>query len=200
MKVLLGVTGGIAAYKAVEIASQLVQKGHGVLTLMTKHACEFVTPLTFESITGQVVIRDLFQPPPQHRPIHITTADWGDVMLVAPATANFIGKVAGGIADDVLTSTVMALRCPVLIAPAMNDRMYENAIVAGNIKKLEGHGYEFIPPEEGYLADGYRGVGRLADVNRIVAAVLAKAPREGQPKPSGPLLARGIEGSDKSES
>ena len=188
MKVLLGVTGGIAAYKAVEIASQLVQKGHGVLTVMTRAATEFVTPLSFETITNNVVIHDLFGPPLHHRPLHIETSRWGDVMLVAPATANFIGKAAGGIADDALTSTFIAVNCPVLIAPAMNDRMYENPIVQENIRKLEGFGYEFIPPGEGYLADGYHGVGRLADTDAIVAAVLAKAPKS-QGSASGPLLA-----------
>lgn len=192
MKVLLGVTGGIAAYKAVDIASQLVQKGHGVLTVMTRAATEFVTPLSFETITNNYVIHDLFAPPPHHRPLHIETSRWGDVMLVAPATANFIGKAAAGIADDALTSTFIAVNCPVLIAPAMNDRMFENPIVQENIRKLEGLGYEFIPPGEGYLADGYHGVGRLADTDAIVAAVLAKAPK-GKGSASGPLLAGGKE-------
>lgn len=189
MKVLLGVTGGIAAYKAVEIASRLVQMGHAVRSVMTRHACEFVTPLTFETITRDVVIQDLFQPPPGHLPIHITSAGFGDVVLVAPATANFIGKAACGIADDVLSSTLLAVTCPVLIAPAMNDKMYANPIVQENIQKLQRLGYEFIPPGEGYLADGYHGVGRLADVETILAAVLAKAPKGGEEPDSGPLIA-----------
>lgn len=188
MKVLLGVTGGIAAYKAMEIASQLVQKGHGVRVVMTEHAARFITPLSFESITNNPVLLDLFEPSPDHRAVHIQTAQWADVMIIAPATANFIGKGAAGIGDDALTSTLLAVTCPVLIAPAMNDKMYQNPIVQENIRKLEGMGYEFVPPGEGYLADGYYGVGRLADPDAIVAAVLAKAPKSPGPA-AGPLLA-----------
>lgn len=192
MKVLLGITGSIAAYKAAEIASRLVQKRHEVRAIMTRSACQFITPLTLQTITNNVVIRDLFQPPPEHRPVHITTADWGEVLVVAPATANFLGKVASGIADDALTSTVIAAGCPVIIAPAMNELMYENPVVQGNIKKLRRLGYEFVSPEEGFLADGYRGVGRLADLAKIVAAVEARA-KKPKEKPRTDALHAGPE-------
>jgi phosphopantothenoylcysteine decarboxylase/phosphopantothenate--cysteine ligase len=190
MKVLLGVTGGIAAYKAVEVASKLVQAGHQVLTVMTRSAKEFVTPLTFQSITGEGVIHDLFGEPPQNRPLHITASGWADVVAIVPATANFIGKVAGGIADDALGCVVMAASCPVIVAPAMNPRMWKNPIVQGNIEKLQGIGYTIVPPGEGWLADGHTGVGRLADLDAILAVIEAHAPQKDQDDPSaGPLLA-----------
>lgn len=190
MKVLLGVTGGIAAYKAVEVASKLVQGGHQVMTAMTRSAKEFVTPLSFQSITGETVIHDLFGAPPQNRPLHITTSGWADVVAIVPATANFMGKVASGIADDALSCIVMAAACPVVVAPAMNPRMWSNPIVQENVEKLQGIGYTIVPPGEGWLADGYSGVGRLADLDTIIAAIEAHAPRKGQDDASsGPLLA-----------
>ena len=173
MNVLLGVTGGIAAYKAADLASKLVQKGHGVRVVMTRAAREFITPLTFESITGETVVHDLWQPPPDHRPIHITTAAWADILVVAPATANFIGKAANGIADDVLTSSYLAMAGPVIVAPAMNDRMWNHAAVRENVGRLESRGVRIVPPGEGWLADGYKGVGRLADIPDILAAIEA---------------------------
>lgn len=190
MKVVLGVTGGIAAYKAADIASKLVQRGDEVLVVMTDAAQRFVTSLTFESITGKAVLRDLWHPPPDHRPVHVSTARWGDVIAVAPATANFMGKVAAGIADDLLTSVVMAAPCPIVFAPAMNDRMWTNPILQENLKKLEKVGYHLVPPEKGWLADGYVGVGRLAATEKILGAIDAHRPKRRHDPGDEQLLAR----------
>lgn len=177
MKVVLGVTGGIAAYKAADLTSKLVQRGDQVQVVLTRSARRFVTALTFQSLSGRAVVHDLWQDPPEDRPIHITTSAWGDVLVVAPATANIIGKVAHGIADEILSSTILAAGCPVVIAPAMNDRMWRNPIVQENVKKLEGHGYRIVPPGMGWLADGYSGVGRLAEIPAILSAIDAARPQ-----------------------
>ena len=156
--IVLCVSGGIAAYKAAGVASSLVKLGARVDVIMTRHACEFVAPLTFRSITKTPVVTDMFAEPMTLEIEHISLAQRADAFVIAPATANVIGKIAGGIADDMLSTTVMATRAPVIIAPAMNTNMYENPIVQENIKKLSSLGYIFIEPDSGRLACGADGV------------------------------------------
>ena len=169
--IVLGVTGSIAAYKAVEITSSLVKQGHRVTVIMTETAQRFINPVTFRSISHNQVITDLFVDNESYNPNHVSLADSADIVVVAPATANFIGKVASGIADDALTCTVMAAHSKVIIAPAMNDSMYSNPIVQENIKKLAGLGYRFVDPDEGRLCTGRVGKGRLAAPCKIVEAI-----------------------------
>ncbi|MDP8215120.1 MAG: flavoprotein [Candidatus Euphemobacter frigidus] len=171
--VVLGVTGSIAAYKAADLASRLKQMGAEVYTVMTPAAREFIAPLTFETLTGNRVYSDMFGEDQHLSPVHISLAQLSDLTVVAPATADFIGKVAGGLAVDLLSSVVMATRSPILLAPAMNSGMYENRIVQENIGKLTNHGIEFIGPESGYLACGYEGLGRLAAIDTIIAKIEA---------------------------
>ncbi|OHB68369.1 MAG: hypothetical protein A2W17_01065 [Planctomycetes bacterium RBG_16_41_13] len=170
--IVVGVTGSIAAYKAVEIVSGLVKRGSSVFVVMTSNAQRFVHPVTFRSISQKNVITDLFVENENYNPSHVSLAERADLIVVAPATANFIGKVAAGIADDALTCTVMAAKTPVIIAPAMNDSMYLNPIVQQNIKKLKEHGYIIIEPEEGRLCTGKMGKGRLASNEVIVSVIL----------------------------
>ena len=165
-KVLLGVTGGIAAYKAIDLASKLTKSGCIVKTIMTKSACEFVSPITFKSITHQTVTTKMFDESADIE--HISLADWADIVVIAPATANIIGKVASGIADDVLSTTIMAATAPILFVPAMNVHMFENKIVQDNINKLVNYGYFFIEPEFGKLACGYEGKGRFPKNEEII--------------------------------
>ena len=169
--VILGVTGSIAAYKAADIASALVQKGINVTVIMTASATKFITPFTLQTLTRNRVLCDQFDIDSVIDPSHISLTDKADLVLIAPATANFIGKVANGIADDALTSLMLAVKCPVLVAPAMNNRMYQNKAVQENMKKLKQFGYKFIDPEKGYLACGSYGDGRLANLGRIISAV-----------------------------
>ncbi|MBC8384637.1 MAG: bifunctional phosphopantothenoylcysteine decarboxylase/phosphopantothenate--cysteine ligase CoaBC [Candidatus Cloacimonetes bacterium] len=164
--ILLGITGGIAAYKALELASRLSKQGAIVKTIMTKNACEFVSPLSFKSITHQTVSTEMFDPTSDIE--HISLADWADIVVIAPATANIIGKAASGIADDLLSTTIMATSAPVLFVPAMNVHMFENQIVQKNILKLEECGYFFMEPDSGKLACGYEGKGRFPDPSEIV--------------------------------
>lgn len=169
--VVLGVTGGIAVYKAVEVVSLLKKAGACVHVIMTQASAEFVTPLTFREMSGNPVSLNMWDEPKQWNVAHIALATLADIMVVAPATANIIGKVANGIADDMLSTTVMACKAPVLIAPAMNTQMYLNPIVQSNIKRLSELGYSFIEPESGMLACGVEGPGRLAAPIRIVDAI-----------------------------
>ncbi len=169
--VLLGVTGGIAAYKACEVLRRLKREGTDVRVVMTHAAREFVGPLTFETLSGNEVITELF---PRHRVVktrHISVAEWADCLLICPATANVIGKVASGVADDFLTTVVMASRAPVVFAPAMDYQMVQNPIYLSNCKKLQNLGYSFVVSEEGELASGAVGPGRLADYHRIMDGV-----------------------------
>lgn len=170
--VVLGVTGGIAAYKACDLVSRLKKLGIDVNVIMTKGATKFVQPLTFESLSGNPVAVDLFDTPSHWDIEHIAWAKKADVFVVAPASANFIGKVAGGIADDMLTTTVMATKAPVLIAPAMNTNMYLNPIVQDNMTKLKSYGYHFISPESGRLACNDIGLGKLVNNDDLMEALL----------------------------
>lgn len=172
-KVVLGVCGGIAVYKAVELLRLLVKAGADVSVIMTRSAQEFVTPLTFQTLSGNPVHTELFNLYQEKEIGHISLADRADLFLVAPATANVIGKVAAGIADDLLTTTLMATRAPVLFAPAMNVHMYENPIYQRNEACLRELGYHFINPAVGALACGYEGQGKLPEPEAIFSAAQA---------------------------
>ena len=169
--IALGVTGGIGAYKAVEIVRRLQQDAHDVVVIMTSNARRFVGPLTFEAITRRPVITDQFAPGANAAIEHVSLAADIRALLVAPATANTIGKLAHGIADDFLTSLYLVTRAPVIVAPAMNTNMYEHPAVAANLAALEARGAHVVAPGEGYLACGWTGPGRLASVEDVVAAV-----------------------------
>jgi len=167
-KIGIGVTGSVAAYKAVEIVSYLNQQGASVTVLMTEAATKFVTPLTFQTLSHNQVITDLFSQDYEFDPQHIALAEKLDVLLIAPASGNIIGKIASGIADDVLSTLVMSLKpSKVIIAPAMNEKMYLNPIVQNNIARLKKQSYHFIEPENGHLACG-SGLGRLASFDTII--------------------------------
>ncbi|HDK7167164.1 TPA: bifunctional phosphopantothenoylcysteine decarboxylase/phosphopantothenate--cysteine ligase CoaBC [Clostridium botulinum] len=166
--VVLGVTGGIASYKALDIVSKLKKLNYDVNVIMTKSALQFIHPLPFQSLSGNMVSKDMFEEPKAFEIQHISLAKKADMILVAPATANIIGKVANGIADDMLSTTIMAATCPVVFVPAMNTNMYKNSIVKNNIEKLKGFGYEFINPISGRLACGDVGEGKMADTEDIV--------------------------------
>ncbi|HET8562710.1 MAG TPA: bifunctional phosphopantothenoylcysteine decarboxylase/phosphopantothenate--cysteine ligase CoaBC [Candidatus Binatia bacterium] len=169
--IVLGVSGGIACYKAVELVRLLVDKGYAVQVILTRGATEFVTPLTFQTLSGRPVATETFNLTQESEIGHINLADSADLFVIAPATANVIGKIAAGIADDLLTTVVMATVAPVLIAPAMNVHMYENPILQENIRKLRRIGYHFLEPAEGYLACGYEGKGRLPEPERILEEI-----------------------------
>lgn len=162
--VVLGVTGGIAVYKACELLRLLQKRGIDVFVVMTQNACRFVAPLTFETLSGHPVAVDTFDRPQTWEVEHIALAKRADLFLIAPATANIMGKMACGIADDMLSTTVMATRAPVLVAPAMNTGMWENAAVQQNVKTLRARGVEIVAPVSGHLACGDNGAGKLEDV------------------------------------
>src|SRR5258705_6032118 len=170
MLIALGVTGGIGAYKAVEVARGLQKRGHDVVAVMTQNATRFVGPLTFEAITRRPVITDQFAPGANADIEHIALASTIDLLLIAPATANIIGKLANGIADDFLSTLYTATRAPVLLAPAMNSNMFAHEAVRANLATLESRGVRFVDPGEGYLACGWIGKGRLAEPADIVEA------------------------------
>jgi phosphopantothenoylcysteine decarboxylase/phosphopantothenate--cysteine ligase len=170
MLIALGVTGGVGAYKAVEVARGLQKRGHDVVAIMTASATRFVGPLTFEAITRRRVITDQFEPGANAEIEHISLASSIDLLLVAPATANIIGKFANGLADDFLSTLYTATRAPVLMAPAMNSQMFAHEAVRQNMERLASRGVHFVDPGEGYLACGWIGKGRLAEPDEIVAA------------------------------
>jgi phosphopantothenoylcysteine decarboxylase/phosphopantothenate--cysteine ligase len=169
--IILGVTGGIACYKAVELVRLLVKTGYRVQVIMTRGAMEFVTPLTFQTLSGNPVATETFNLTQESEIGHINLADSADLFVIAPATANVIGKVANGIADDLLTTVLMATQAPVLIAPAMNIHMYENPVLQENLRKLHRIGYHLMEPAEGFLACGYEGKGRLPDAEKIAEMI-----------------------------
>ncbi len=170
-EIVLGVSGGIAAYKAAELTRLLVKEGANVNVVMTKNAQQFVTPLTFQSLSGNPVMTELFSLTERSEIKHISLAEKADLLVIAPATANIIGKIASGIADDLLTTMVLAARAPILIAPAMNVQMWRNPIVQENIKRLKKVGMKIMEPESGYLACGYEGKGRLAEPEAILKGI-----------------------------
>jgi len=167
MKILLCVTGSIAVYKAAELVRLFVKNGHEVRVVMTPAACEFVRPLTFQTLSQNQVFVEQFATPEQWRPEHISLATWADVVLVAPATANTIAKMRWGLADNLATSTLLATRAPIFVAPAMNDGMWENAATAENIAELKKRGVKIVEPGDGELACGTSGKGRMAEPEAI---------------------------------
>lgn len=169
--VVLGITGGIAAYKACELASRLRKAGAETYVIMTKNACEFVAPLTFETLTNHPVVTDTFARPETWEVEHVALAKKADVFVIAPATANIMAKMACGIADDMLSTTVLATKAPVLIAPAMNTGMWENAATRQNTETLKKRGVHFVGPDGGYLACGDTGAGRMSEPEAIFDAI-----------------------------
>ena len=170
--VVLGVTGSIAAYKIANLASMLVKLHADVNVVMTKNATNFINPITFETLTGNKCLIDTFDRNFQYNVEHVALAKRADIYMVAPASANVIGKIANGIADDMLTTTIMACKAPKIIAPAMNTNMFENTIVQDNLKKLESYGYEIISPACGYLACGDTGAGKLPSEEVLLDYIL----------------------------
>lgn len=170
-KILLCVSGGIAVYKSAALTSKLVQAGFEVKVIMSESACQFVTPLTFQALSRNEVYTDTFDEKEPSVIAHIDLADWADLILIAPATANMIGKLANGIADEMISTTLLAATAPVWIAPAMNVHMYDHPAVKKNIETLSSFGYRFIEPGEGYLACGYVGKGRLEEPETIVETI-----------------------------
>ncbi|MEM7235824.1 MAG: flavoprotein [Planctomycetota bacterium] len=169
---LLGVSGGIAAYKAADLASKLTQRGDRVRTLMTPNAREFITPLTFRAVTGEPVYTEVFSSNTAESMEHISLGEWADAMVIAPATADLIGRLAGGLGGDIISTTCLAFTQPVLLAPAMNDRMWSHAIVQENLAALQTKlDYAVVEPEAGHLACGTVGPGRLAATEDIIAAI-----------------------------
>jgi phosphopantothenoylcysteine decarboxylase/phosphopantothenate--cysteine ligase len=180
VNILLGVAGGVAAYKAVDLASKLVAAGAKVQTVLTRSACRFVAPGSFEAVTRSAVWTSLWSAPQDHNSAHISLADWASVVVVAPATANIIGKAANGICDDLLSTTLCTSWArPTLFAPAMNARMWENPAVQRNVETLRQRGVRMIGPVAGRLACGAEGVGRMAEPEAILKAIEAPISAEG---------------------
>ncbi|OGN96171.1 MAG: phosphopantothenoylcysteine decarboxylase [Chloroflexi bacterium RBG_13_51_36] len=169
--IVLGITGGIAAYKAAEIASQLTQTGANVNVIMTEEALQFISPVTFRALAGRPVVTEMFDLASEFSIEHVSLAKAADIVVIAPATANIIAKLAAGIADDILCCTVLATEAPVLIAPAMETNMYTNPITRDNLAKLKARGFVIVDPATGWLASGREGLGRLADINDIIGSI-----------------------------
>ncbi len=169
--VVLGVTGSIAAYKVADLAAKLTQGGAKVEVVMTESATKFVTPVTFRALTHRPVVTDMFDLSANFSIEHVSLAEAADIVVIAPATANIIAKIASGIADDMLTCTVLATRAPVIIAPAMNDNMYANSVTQDNVAKLKTRGFIIIEPQYGRLASGKMGRGRLVEIETILGAI-----------------------------
>jgi len=169
--IVLGITGGIAAYKAAEIASQLTQAGAKVNVIMTKEAIQFISPITLRAITGRPLVTEMFDLASEFSIEHVSLAKAADMVVIAPATANIIAKLAAGIADDMLCCTVLATKAPVVIAPAMETNMYNNPVTQDNLSKLKARDFVIIGPATGWLASGKEGPGRLADINDIIGCI-----------------------------
>jgi phosphopantothenoylcysteine decarboxylase len=167
-EIIVGVCGGIAAYKVADLVSKLVQRGAGVTVAMSCGARKFITPLTFEALSGRPVRTSAWNLVESSDPQHISLTERADLMLIAPATANILGKVANGLCDDLISLMVIAAACPVVFAPAMNNRMWENPIVKQNVEKLTKHGYQIIGPDAGWLACRNVGPGRMSEPTEIV--------------------------------
>ena len=181
-EIVVGVTGSIGAYKAADLVRRLKEQGHGVTCVMTKEACEFLAPLTLQVLSERNVHTELFAKE-SARVVHTTLADQADLLLIAPATAHILGKLAHGLADDLLSCIALATTAPVLIAPAMNVHMYQHPAVQQNIARLKQLGHRFVGPAVGRLACGYDALGHLADLEEILRAVeIALAPRDAKPQ------------------
>jgi len=186
LNVLLGVSGGIAAYKAVDLASKLTAAGAGVKTVMTENACRLIGPKSFEAITGLPVFTAMWDGPQEYKISHINLADWADIIVVSPATANIIGKIANGICDDLLSTVLCACwQKPVLIAPAMNENMWNNPAVQKNVECIRQMGLKIIEPQKGRLACGSEGLGRMSEPQEILAAIMVLAEKI-RKKPAAP--------------
>ena len=170
--ILLGITGSIAAYKAADVASLLTKAGHSVTAVMTADAQEFITPLTLQTLTRNPVVAGLYDEKQSWRPGHIQLADSADLLLIAPATANVFARLAAGLADDALTAIALATRAPLLPAPAMNGKMWAHPATVRNVATLRAWGHHFIGPDDGMLACGYEGTGRLWPVEGVVQRAL----------------------------
>ena len=170
-RVILGVTGGIAAYKSADLCSRLMKAGVEVQVVMTENACRFVTPLTFRTLSRRPVVTSLWETP-AWQPEHVALAEWAQALVVAPCTANFMGKYAAGIADDALTTLAISVECPVMLAPAMNPKMWRQPVVQENAALLQSRGVIFCGPAAGHVACGADGVGRMADVDDLYAMIL----------------------------
>ena len=168
--VVLGVTGSIAAYRACEIISALKKSSFDVKVVLTKEGAQFITPLSLQTLSGNKVYADMFELPEKWDPVHTSLAQSASLVLIAPATASIIGKLANGICDDLLTCVVYATAAPVLIAPAMNEKMYDHAILKENVAKLKKIGYSFVGPVKGHLACGHNAMGHIATTDDITAA------------------------------
>lgn len=168
LNIVIGISGGIAAYKACGLVSYLKSEGAIINVIMTENATKFISPLTLEVLSGNKVVIDMFDRPDYMEVEHISLAKKADLFLIVPATANMIGKVANGIADDMLSTTIMATRAPVVFAPAMNDGMYNNPIVQDNLQKLLKYGYRILEPVSGHLACGYEAKGKLPKTEEII--------------------------------
>ncbi len=177
--IVLGITGGIAAYKAADLASKLTQAGARVEVIMTESATKFITPLTLRSLTNRPVVTDMFELASEFSIEHVALAEAADIVVIAPATANIIAKLAAGIADDMLGCTVLATEAPVVVAPAMNVNMFQNSITQDNLAKLRDRGFTIVDPEYGRLASGKMGLGRLADVEKIIGTIREVLGRSG---------------------
>ena len=177
--IVLGITGSISAYKAAELASKLTQMGAKVDVVVTESAARFISPMTFQTLTGRPAATSMWQPTAEFKVEHISLAQAADVIVIAPATANIIAKIANGIADDLLSCTVLATRAPVIIAPAMNVNMFTNPVTQENIGKLKARGFFFAEPGSGRLACGTKGVGRLADKDTIIGTIKKVLGRDG---------------------
>ncbi len=182
-RIVLAVTGGIAAYKAADLVSKLVKAGAEVRCILTENATRFVTPLTFQSLSGREVHTDTFDRAGGEFYQHLAVADWGEVLVVAPATANILGKAAAGIADDLASTALVSFPGPVLYAPAMNCHMWANAAVVENVERLRRRGANFVGPGEGRLACGEIGLGRMAEVPEILAAIEELLAKPAKKKP-----------------
>ncbi len=169
--IVLGVTGSIAAYKAAEIASQLTQAGAKVNVIMTEEAIQFISPVTFRAITGRSVVTEMFDLASEFSIEHVSLAEAADIVVIAPATANLIAKLAAGIADDMLCCTVLATKAPVVVAPAMETNMYNNSVTQDNLSKLKARNFAIVGPAMGWLASGKKGLGRLADITDIIGSI-----------------------------
>lgn len=189
--VVLGVTGSIAAYKIANLASSLVKLHADVHVIMTENATNFINPITFETLTKNKCMVETFDRNFQFHVAHVSLADRADVMLVAPASANIIAKMANGIADDMLSTTYLAMRCPVIISPAMNVNMYNNPVVQDNLKKLESYGVMVIPPDNGYLACGYTGTGKMPSETVLQSYILREIAKEKDLKGKNVLVTAG---------
>ncbi len=171
VEVILGVTGSIAAYKACDIINILRRNGFNVTVIMTKEADEFISPLTLQTLSNNKVYSEMFELPTQWNPLHTSLADKADLILIAPACANTIGKIAHGICDDLLTCVALASNAKLLLAPAMNEKMYKHPAVQENIKALKARGVKFIGPVKGSLVCGYEGIGHIAEIDTIIKEV-----------------------------